>query len=90
MKLSFAFITVLAGLAIASPVAEGTAEAEIVDTQAADGHIEERDLIDPNCISCVRKGCGKGAMKCLKGRLPQYVLPCLAFNCADDYIRCCT
>ena len=88
MKLSFTMLAVLAGLAIANPV----------DTQAVDGLVEretleelvQRDIIDPNCVSCIRRGCGKAAIKCLKGRLPQFVLPCLALSCGDDFIRCCT
>lgn len=89
MKLSFAFLTVLTGLAIANPIAEGAAEAEIVDTQAADGNVEARAILDPNCIRCVRKGCGKGATKCLKTRHPGAIAACLAFQCGDDYVRCC-
>ena len=89
MKVSFTLLTVLAGLAIANPAAEAIAEAEAVDTQAGDGLLEARAL-DGNCVRCIRNGCGSAAVKCLRGRLPPLILGCLALNCGDDFVRCCT
>ncbi|KAJ9412533.1 hypothetical protein QL093DRAFT_2550965 [Fusarium oxysporum] len=88
MKLSVALLTVLAGLAIANPAAEGTAEAEAVDTQALNGLIEVQAL-DGNCVRCIRAGCGSAAVRCLRGRLPPLILACLAAKCGDDFVRCC-
>lgn len=90
MKFSLTLLTVLAGLAIANPVAEpvAEAEAEIVDARAIDGDVAARAL-DGNCVRCISKGCGKAATKCLKGRLPPLILGCLAVSCGDDFFRCC-
>lgn len=88
MKVSFALLTVLAGLAIANPMPEANAEAEAIDTQAIDGVIEARAL-DGNCVRCIRMACGNEAVKCLRGVIPTRILACLALKCADDFVRCC-
>jgi hypothetical protein len=69
MRLSFTLLTVLAGLAIAHPAADG-----IVDTQPADGLIEARAL-DGECVRCVRRGCGNEAVKCLTRIIASKVRP---------------
>lgn len=88
MKFSVALMTVLAGLAIASPVAEPIAEAEAA-AEGVEGVVEGRDILDPNCIRCVKRGCGKDAVKCIRARHPGAIAACLAFFCVDDYARCC-
>jgi hypothetical protein len=89
MKLSVALLAVVAGLAVANPAAEGTAEAEAIDTQAVDGLVGVQAL-DGNCVRCIRRGCGAAAVRCLRARLPPFILACLAAKCGDDFIRCCT
>lgn len=89
MKISFALLTLLAGLAIANPTAGGTTEAEAIGTRAANGLVETRAL-DGNCVRCIRMGCGAAAVKCLRTKLAPLVLACLAAKCGDDFIRCCT
>jgi len=84
MKFSFTLLTVLAGLAIANPTADASADAPA----ALDRPIEVRAL-DGNCVRCVRRGCGNEAVKCLRGLLPSKIIPCLALKCADDLARCC-
>ncbi|KAJ9413426.1 hypothetical protein FoTM2_017323 [Fusarium oxysporum f. sp. vasinfectum] len=88
MKFSVTLLTILAGLAIANPAVERTAEAEAVDTPALDGLIEVQAL-DGNCVRCIRRGCGSAAVRCLRGRLAPLILACLAAKCGDDFVRCC-
>ncbi|KAM7192579.1 hypothetical protein V8F20_008788 [Naviculisporaceae sp. PSN 640] len=81
MQISFALVSVLAGLVMASPVPEAAAAeaAGTVSPQAFDG----------NCVSCVSRNCGAAGVRCLNRLHPVAVVSCLALTCGDDVFKCC-
>ncbi|KAM7211880.1 hypothetical protein V8F06_012722 [Rhypophila decipiens] len=85
MKISFALVSVLAGLAMANPVPEAAAP-----KAAAPGGGEVGTMaLDGNCVSCVRRNCGDDGINCLKKIIPLRIGQCLALKCADDIFKCC-
>ena len=102
MKVSFALVTVLAGLALASPTASAVdtkaVDTAAVDTAAVDTAVVDTDSVDevvevqgldPNCVSCVRRRCGTAARVCLRATVPAGIAACLAAACGVSYVLCC-
>ncbi|KAJ1325236.1 hypothetical protein MN608_09947 [Microdochium nivale] len=100
MKASFAAITVLAGLAFATPLDPASrAEAAAVDFAGVealnaeqlaevDDTVQALAILDPNCVSCVRRNCAASVV-CLRATLPPLIVGCLVARCAAASAICC-
>ncbi|KAH7014288.1 uncharacterized protein B0I36DRAFT_355530 [Microdochium trichocladiopsis] len=92
MKASFALITVLAGLALATPsnpaaraeAAAAAAAAEFAEVGAPNAeqeaevtaNVEALAALDPSCVSCVRRNCS-ASWVCLRATAAPLVIACL-------------
>ena len=105
MKASFAMVTVLAGLALATPAnpaarAEAAAAAGAVEVAEVgvlnaeqEAEVEETvqalAILDPQCVSCIRKNCAASVV-CLRATLPPLIVACLVARCAAASAICCS
>ncbi|KAM7188343.1 hypothetical protein V8F33_010683 [Rhypophila sp. PSN 637] len=99
MKISFALVSVLAGLVMASPVPEAAAAvaAAVAPAPVVPAPITPNpgagdvgtQAFDSNCVSCVRRTCGAAGIRCLNRLNPVAIVSCLALTCADDVFKCC-
>ncbi|KAK4207857.1 hypothetical protein QBC37DRAFT_379671 [Rhypophila decipiens] len=97
MKISFALVSVLAGLVMASPVPEAAAPAAVAPAPAVPAPIKPvpgggevgTQAFDSNCVSCVSRTCGAAGIRCLNRLNPILIVSCLALTCADDVFKCC-
>ena len=100
MKVSFALVTVLAGLALATPT-NPAARAEVASADVADvgaptaeqeaevnANVEALAALDPSCVSCVRKNCS-ASWVCLRATAAPLVVACLLARCAAASAICC-
>jgi hypothetical protein len=100
MKLSFALVTVLAGLALATPsnpaARAEAAAAEVADVGApnaeqlaeVNANVQALAALDPACVSCVRRNCGASWI-CLRATAAPLVIACLLARCAAASAICC-
>lgn len=83
MKVSFALVTFLAGLAVAHPVAESES-ADVSDFDPA-----AFDLAPQSCETCLVRDCGIAAIRCITTKKGEARLICLQVNCIVAWARCC-
>ncbi|KJZ69388.1 hypothetical protein HIM_11227 [Hirsutella minnesotensis 3608] len=97
MKVSFALVTVLAGLALATPAARAEAAAAEGAEVGAPNAEQEAEVtanvqalaaLDPLCVSCVRRNCA-ASWVCLRATAAPLVIACLLARCAAASAICC-